>query len=491
MIAIIGVLLLIGIVKKNAIMMVDFALDRRREGGMDALSAIREAALIRFRPIIMTTLAALLGALPIALGAGAGSELRQPLGVAIVGGLCVSQLLTLYITPVVYYYLDKIDSALAGRRRSARKLAGGEARETGRGGRMRRARRRCRSGREGATITESARRATDDAAATRGNAMYPPEIEILDDRFAKLALDNVRLDKLYGGCRWAEGPAYLPAGKYLVWSDIPNNRVLRYDETSGAVSVFLAPADNHNGHSVDRQGRLVSCEHRTRCVSRIEHDGTRRVLADRFEGKRLNSPNDVVVKSDGSIWFTDPTYGIDSEYEGDAAPQEIGASHVYRIDPDSGAVTAVADRFRQAQRPRLLARREAALHRRHRRHPRQERPAPYPRRRSRRRRPLARRRQDCSPNSTAGLFDGFRVDAKGHIWTSAADGVHVYAPDATLIGKIKVPEVVGQRLLRRPQAQSPLHLRDELALRDLRQRARRELAELSRRGRFLRPFHRD
>jgi HAE1 family hydrophobic/amphiphilic exporter-1 len=122
-IAIIGVLLLIGIVKKNAIMMVDFALERRREGGMDALTAIREAALIRFRPIIMTTLAALLGALPIALGAGAGSELRRPLGVAIVGGLCVSQLLTLYITPVVYYYLDKIDSALAGRRRTAPKPA--------------------------------------------------------------------------------------------------------------------------------------------------------------------------------------------------------------------------------------------------------------------------------------------------------------------------------------------------------------------------------
>ena len=126
-IAIIGILLLIGIVKKNAIMMVDFALERRREGGLDALTAIREAALIRFRPIIMTTLAALLGALPIALGAGAGSELRQPLGVAIVGGLCVSQLLTLYITPVVYFYLDKIDSALAGRRRTAPKPTAAKA----------------------------------------------------------------------------------------------------------------------------------------------------------------------------------------------------------------------------------------------------------------------------------------------------------------------------------------------------------------------------
>ena len=138
-IAIIGILLLIGIVKKNAIMMVDFALERRREGGLDALTAIREAALIRFRPIIMTTLAAMLGALPIALGAGAGSELRQPLGVAIVGGLCVSQLLTLYITPVVYFYLDKIDSALSGRRRAGAKppVAAPTARAARRRGRMR------------------------------------------------------------------------------------------------------------------------------------------------------------------------------------------------------------------------------------------------------------------------------------------------------------------------------------------------------------------
>jgi len=272
--------------------------------------------------------------------------------------------------------------------------------------------------------------------------MYPPEIETLDDRFAKLALDNVRLEKLYTGCRWAEGPAYLPAAKYLVWSDIPNNRVLRYDETSGAVSVFLAPADNHNGHFVDLQGRLVSCEHRTRCVSRTEHDGTRRVLADRFEGKRFNSPNDVVVKSDGSVWFTDPTYGIDSEYEGDAASEEIGGSHVYRVDPDSGAVTAVACDFVKPNglafspdEKRLFIADSGASHEKN--GPRHIRVAEVGA--DGRSIGVAKLFAEC----TAGLFDGFRIDSKGHIWTSAADGVHVYAPDATLIGKIRVPEVVA------------------------------------------------
>jgi gluconolactonase len=272
--------------------------------------------------------------------------------------------------------------------------------------------------------------------------MYPPEVEIFDDRFAKLALDNVRLDKLSAGCRWAEGPAYLAAGKYLVWSDIPNNRVLRYDETSGAVSVFLAPADNHNGHSVDRQGRLVCCEHRTRCISRIEHDGARRPLADRFEGKRLNSPNDVVVKSDGSIWFSDPTYGIDSDYEGDAASQEIGASNVYRIDPESGAVTAVATDFVKPNglafspdEKLLYVADTGATHVKN--GPRHIRVAE-----------VGADGRSLGPaklfaECTAGLFDGFRVDSKGHIWTSAEDGVHVYAPDATLLGKIKVPEVVA------------------------------------------------
>ena len=166
-------------------------------------------------------------------------------------------------------------------------------------------------------------------------------------RFRKLALPYIHVEKLYTGCRWAEGPAWFAAGRYLVWSDIPNDRMLRWDETDGSVSVFRQPAMNSNGHTVDLQGRLVSCEHWSRCVSRTEFDGKRTVLADRYDGKRLNSPNDVVVKSDGSIWFTDPSYGIDSDYEGDAAPSEIGANNVYRIDPATGRVTIVASDFVQ------------------------------------------------------------------------------------------------------------------------------------------------
>lgn len=164
--------------------------------------------------------------------------------------------------------------------------------------------------------------------------------EIIDKRFAALVSGVARLDKLYEGCKWAE-TAWFGGGRYVVWSDIPNNRMLRYDETDGSVSVFRSPSDNSNGNTVDRQGRLVTCEHGGRRVSRTEHDGKVITLADRYEGKRLNSPNDAVVKSDGSIWFTDPSYGIDSDYEGNRAESEIGRCNVYRIDGQSGAVTAV------------------------------------------------------------------------------------------------------------------------------------------------------
>ena len=140
--------------------------------------------------------------------------------------------------------------------------------------------------------------------------------EILVDRFANLIVDTAHIDKIHTGCRFTEGPAYFPAGRYLIWSDIPSDRLMRYDECTGQVGVFRQPSVHANGNTVDRQGRLITCEHGERRVSRTEIDGTITTLASHFEGKRLSSPNDVVVKSDNSIWFTDPTYGIDTDYGG-------------------------------------------------------------------------------------------------------------------------------------------------------------------------------
>jgi gluconolactonase len=263
----------------------------------------------------------------------------------------------------------------------------------------------------------------------------------LDERFRRLVIPTARLETLAEGCRWAEGPAYFPAGRYLVWSDIPNDRMMRYDETSGAVSVFRAPSGFSNGNTVDRRGRLVTCEHGTRRVTRTEHDGTVTVLASHHQGKRFNSPNDVVVKSDGSIWFTDPAYGIDSDYEGHRADSEIGGCHVYRVDPHSGDVSVVADDFARpnglafSPDERLLYVADTgATH-----------AVDGPRH---------IRVFDVSQDGrlsggrvfatcTSGLFDGFRLDEAGRIWTSAGDGVHCYEPDGTLIGKILVPEAVA------------------------------------------------
>ena len=262
--------------------------------------------------------------------------------------------------------------------------------------------------------------------------------EMLDERFTICCKQSARLDHLYEGCRWAEGPAYFPAGRYVVWSDIPSDRMLRWDETTGTVGVFRQPAGNSNGNTVDRSGRLVTCEHGNRRVTRTEHDGSITVVAERFEGKRFNSPNDVVVHSDGSIWFTDPAYGLESDYEGHRAESEIGACHVYRVDARSGACRIVADDF---DRPNGLAfspdeRRlyisDTGVHRE---------PDGPPHIR------VFDLGEDGKLSGgavfarcTVGVFDGFRLDDAGRIWSSAGDGVHCYDPDGSLIGKVLVPE---------------------------------------------------
>jgi gluconolactonase len=258
------------------------------------------------------------------------------------------------------------------------------------------------------------------------------EFQVLDERFRRVDGDAL-VEELHSGCRWTEGPVYFPAGRYLVFSDIPNDRMLRWDETTGAVGVFRSPAGYANGHTVDRRGRLVSCEHGNRRVTRTEPDGSITVLADRFEGKKFNSPNDVVEHSDGSIWFTDPSYGIDSDYEGHRADSEIGACHVYRIDP-SGEVRIVADDF---ERPNGLAfsADEGQLY------------IVDTRRKHVRRFDVAAGGKLSGGNEfatcDAGSFDGLRLDDKGRVWVAAHDGLHCFDPDGTLIGKLKLPQIVS------------------------------------------------
>jgi gluconolactonase len=168
-----------------------------------------------------------------------------------------------------------------------------------------------------------------------------------DQRFHAHVLPNVHVEKPWTGGRWPEGPVYVAAGLYVLFSDIPNDRVMRWDETDGSVSIFAHSCGFHNGHTLDSEGRVLACEHAGRRISRWEYDGSTTTIASNFDGRRLNSPNDFVVKSDGSIWFTDPTYGIDTNCEGHQAPSEIGASNVYRIDPTTGAMTVVAADFVQ------------------------------------------------------------------------------------------------------------------------------------------------
>src|SRR5688572_23855439 len=180
------------------------------------------------------------------------------------------------------------------------------------------------------------------AAQWQPSQRYPdPAVRIIDSSFAKYRLALAKVERIATGLRWSEGPVWFGDGRYLLWSDIPNNRIMRWDEETGAVSVFRKPSNNSNGNTRDRQGRLLTCEHDARRVTRTEYDGTITVIADRFEGKPLNSPNDIVCRSDGSIWSTDPPFGILGFYEGHPAEQEL-PTNVYRLEPDSRKLTVVA-----------------------------------------------------------------------------------------------------------------------------------------------------
>ena len=177
----------------------------------------------------------------------------------------------------------------------------------------------------------------------QGITRYPdPAIEIVDQRFAKYLIGNAMVEQLWTGARRSEGPVWFGDTRCLIWSDIPNNRMMRWTEETNQVTVFRQPANNSNGNTRDKQGRLITCEHLTRRVTRTEYDGRITVLMDSFEGKPLNAPNDVVVHPDGHIWFTDPGYGILLHYEGERADFEL-PTNVYRLNPDTGAATVVTD----------------------------------------------------------------------------------------------------------------------------------------------------
>jgi gluconolactonase len=259
----------------------------------------------------------------------------------------------------------------------------------------------------------------------------PAEFEVLDPRFTGTGGDR-SLARLFSGGRWLEGPAYHPAGRFVLFSDIPNDRVLRYDEVSERTDVFMTQAGFTNGRTVDRQGRFVTCEHGGRRVTRMEHDGSIKVLAAAYKERRLNSPNDVVEHSDRTVWFTDPTYGIRTDYEGHEATSEIGSRNVYRLDPDNDNLTAVVEDFAQpnglafSPDERRLFIVDSELHR------------------------IRVFNVDHGKLSGGDLFcadekgyDGIRFDHLGRLWGAAHDGLHCYDPDGSLIGKLRLSEITS------------------------------------------------
>jgi gluconolactonase len=268
------------------------------------------------------------------------------------------------------------------------------------------------------------------------------EIQVLDKRFGACFAGHVRVERLWTGARWAEGPVWMAAARCFLWSDIPNNRIMRMTDIDNQVSVFREWSNNSNGNSVDNAGRLLTCEHLARRVTRTEYDGSITVIADKYKGKRLNSPNDVVVKSDNSIWFTDPSYGIDANYEGDKHPMEQAGCYVYRVDPKTGGIEAVVT---DMVRPNGLAFSPdekylyvvdtGATHK--------ENGPRHIRRFTVNKDGKSLKGGEVFAECQAGLFDGLRIDTDGRIWTSAGDGVHIYDADGTMIGKILIPEIVA------------------------------------------------
>lgn len=260
--------------------------------------------------------------------------------------------------------------------------------------------------------------------------------EIHDPRFRHLTVGSAGLDTIATGLRWAEGPVWFGDLNCLLFSDIPNQRIMRW-VPGGAATVFREPSNFANGHNRDRQGRLISCEHGARRVTRTEIDGSITVLADSYQGKKLNSPNDLVCQSDGSIWFTDPTYGIMSDYEGFRAAQELPC-HVYRVDPD-GTMAAVLTDF-NCPNGLCFSPDETTLYVVD--TGRMGQPDPQH---------IRRFAVDGVKLSGGDVFhkiepgcaDGIRVDTDGNLWSSAADGVHCIAPDGHLMGRILVPETVS------------------------------------------------
>ncbi|BAT58327.1 gluconolactonase precursor [Variibacter gotjawalensis] len=280
-------------------------------------------------------------------------------------------------------------------------------------------------------------------AAWSPSESYPdPNVIVLDPSFNKYRLLLAAVERIATGMRWSEGPVYMGDARCLLWSDIPNNRIMRWDEDTGAVSVYRKPSNNSNGNTRDRQGRLITCEHDARRITRTEYDGSITVLMDKFDGKPINSPNDVVVKSDDSIWFTDPPFGILGNYEGHTATPEL-PTNVYRLDPKTGRATvAIGD----IARPNGLAF------------------SPDEKK-------LYVIESGATPNRLVHVFDvaddgkvsnkrlfldaqggtpdGFRVDIDGNLWMGwgmgggiegGKDGVMVFNPDAKPIGRIALPE---------------------------------------------------